>query len=113
MSRWITEQVRPLQTSLTESWREQAACTSADPDLFYDGGASTVKAKKLCVSCPVRQQCLDTALAATERFGIWGGMTPIQRRVYELEHSSHRVPQASLERARQEAAYERQMEEQS
>ena len=63
MSRWITEQVRPLQTSLTESWREQAACTSADPDLFYDGtpvhiGDVEIRAHHTPGHCP-GEVCLE------------------------------------------------------
>lgn len=33
----------------------------------------------VCSSCPVRTTCLDHALTAPERFGVWGGTTAEQR----------------------------------
>lgn len=37
-------------------------------------------AKAVCASCQVREECLDHALAQGERYGIWGGLTDIERR---------------------------------
>jgi hypothetical protein len=34
------------------------------------------KAKALCGSCPVRTACLEWAIQAGERAGIWSGATP-------------------------------------
>src|SRR5207249_7912786 len=36
-------------------------------------------AKRVCAECPVRQQCLEHALALPEQFGIWGGLTELER----------------------------------
>ena len=36
-------------------------------------------AVELCAGCPVRQECLDYALAVDEQFGIWGGVAFDQR----------------------------------
>jgi WhiB family redox-sensing transcriptional regulator len=38
------------------------------------------KAKQICAVCEVRRECLDYALAAREVYGIWGGLTEIERR---------------------------------
>jgi len=38
------------------------------------------EAKKLCEACPMKMQCLEYALEADERYGIWGGLTYLQRR---------------------------------
>ena len=38
-------------------------------------------AKAVCMGCPVRQRCLDYAIAHNERHGVWGGTTPDERRV--------------------------------
>lgn len=63
----------------------QAACTVADPELFFPttyGGtnrSTVMAAKALCDRCPLKDDCLDWALAAREEFGIWGGATPIER----------------------------------
>lgn len=37
-------------------------------------------AKQICMTCPVQPQCLDHALRADERFGLWGGMSERERR---------------------------------
>ena len=39
------------------------------------------QAKAICMTCPVRQECLDYAVDSREDWGIWGGATPNQRRV--------------------------------
>uniref|UniRef100_UPI002AD3730D WhiB family transcriptional regulator n=1 Tax=Frankia sp. Cr1 TaxID=3073931 RepID=UPI002AD3730D len=36
-------------------------------------------AKKICAPCGVRQECLDHALATSELYGVWGGLTPRER----------------------------------
>ena len=42
--------------------------------------ALTREAKKVCVGCDVRAECLEYALAHDERFGIWGGLSERERR---------------------------------
>lgn len=39
-----------------------------------------VEAKAICARCPVRSQCLDRAIATSERYGVWGGLDPAERR---------------------------------
>ena len=59
-----------------------AACTTADPDLFFpeDGDEwSERRAKTLCAGCPVRATCLAGALARGEEYGIFGGLTAEER----------------------------------
>lgn len=36
-------------------------------------------AKSVCYLCPVRRECLEYALAAGERWGVWGGLTTPER----------------------------------
>ncbi|WP_129338204.1 WhiB family transcriptional regulator [Cellulomonas endophytica] len=62
-------------------WQERALCAQTDPEAFFpEKGGSTREAKKVCVSCEVRSECLDYALANDERFGIWGGLSERERR---------------------------------
>ena len=69
-----------LLGGLDMSWQKQASCLGAHPDLFFpERGASSREAKAVCQSCPVRQDCLDFALDAGEKFGIWGGLSERQR----------------------------------
>lgn len=65
-------------------WMIKAACDGADPTLFYEdrlGHATRVdEAKAMCGACPVRVRCLEMALDNNEKFGIWGGLLPLERR---------------------------------
>lgn len=62
-------------------WQERALCAQTDPEAFFpEKGGSTREAKKVCVSCDVRSECLDYALENDERFGIWGGLSERERR---------------------------------
>lgn len=69
-------------------WQRDAACRSSDPNLFFGIDSDTPeppewrrkreeKAKAICAGCEVRLECLA---AADGRFGIWGGLTPRERR---------------------------------
>ena len=63
------------------SWQERALCAQTDPEAFFpEKGGSTREAKKVCVGCEVRSECLEYALANDERFGIWGGLSERERR---------------------------------
>ena len=63
------------------SWQERALCAQTDPEAFFpEKGGSTGEAKKVCLYCDVRGECLEYALAHDERFGIWGGLSERERR---------------------------------
>ena len=63
------------------SWQERSFCAQTDPEAFFpEKGGSTREAKKVCVGCEVRAECLEYALAHDERFGIWGGLSERERR---------------------------------
>lgn len=62
-------------------WQERALCAQTDPEAFFpEKGGSTREAKRVCVSCEVRAECLEYALLNDERFGIWGGLSERERR---------------------------------
>jgi WhiB family redox-sensing transcriptional regulator len=72
------------------AWSEQAICSSVDLDLFFPAkGAPSAPAKKICASCPVRQECLDYADSIESGAaglptsyganGVWGGLSPRER----------------------------------
>lgn len=63
------------------SWRQHAACRGIDPNIFYPvSDDDAEEAKGICAACPVRQACLEYALANRERDGVWGGATERERR---------------------------------
>ena len=62
-------------------WTERALCAQTDPEAFFpEKGGSTREAKKICVGCEVKSECLEYALEHDERFGIWGGLSERERR---------------------------------
>ncbi len=67
--------------SIEEQWQERALCAQTDPEAFFpEKGGSTREAKRICLGCEVRDECLEYALAHDERFGIWGGLSERERR---------------------------------
>ncbi len=78
----ILDGVAFLEVPVTEErpWMVFSVCRDADPDLFFPATADDGDhALALCAICPVRVDCLEYALDARERFGIWGGLTEKQR----------------------------------
>ena len=64
-----------------DEWQERALCAQTDPEAFFpEKGGSTREAKRICLGCEVRDNCLEYALAHDERFGIWGGLSERERR---------------------------------
>jgi WhiB family transcriptional regulator, redox-sensing transcriptional regulator len=62
-------------------WQERALCAQTDPEAFFpEKGGSTREAKRVCLTCDVRAECLEYALEHDERFGIWGGLSERERR---------------------------------
>jgi WhiB family redox-sensing transcriptional regulator len=79
----VAELSAVAETAASWSWRDQAACAGYDTKLFYaESGSRDERAIALsvCQRCPVRNECLEEALTVPERFGIWGGLTELQRR---------------------------------
>jgi WhiB family redox-sensing transcriptional regulator len=71
-----------LPALTSASWMFDAKCRVAQGVNFYPAqGEPTAPALAVCRSCPVREQCLEYALAANETFGIWGGVSADRRAV--------------------------------
>ena len=97
-----THYIRTRATAKTQQpdgWLESANCAGTDPDTFFpeDVQASSVQrrereeaAKRICARCPVIVECLRDALKHERglvpggRFGISGGLNPLERREYEI-----------------------------
>jgi WhiB family redox-sensing transcriptional regulator len=77
----VLEVLDGLADTDTEQWQERALCAQTDPEAFFpEKGGSTREAKRICLGCEVRAECLEYALANDERFGIWGGLSERERR---------------------------------
>lgn len=61
-------------------WLDDGLCQQTDPDAFFpEKGGSARAAKRVCMACPVRTDCLDYALTRSDP-GIWGGKSEDERR---------------------------------
>lgn len=56
-----------------------ALCAQVDPELWFPEVGQNVPevVDKMCLSCPVRRQCLRVGLH--ESHGVWGGYHPSDR----------------------------------
>lgn len=72
-----------------ERWQEFAACAGDAGVNFYPPmrpekkvvrQAREARAKAVCARCHVRRDCLQYAVDNNERYGIWGGLTDVERR---------------------------------
>jgi WhiB family redox-sensing transcriptional regulator len=77
------------------SWRDDAACRDADPDLFFPVGTTGPalrhidEAKRICRACPAQTQCLAWALDHGVTDGVWGGTTADER--HAIRRTSSRL----------------------
>lgn len=71
--------------NLNSDWQHLASCKSTPLDEdFFDNRESYLRtlSRKYCLSCPVRAQCLYVALVNEDPYGLWGSLTPKQRKLY-------------------------------
>lgn len=66
-------------------------CATTDPELFFPERnnnfvKTTLIAKQLCRSCPVRSACAEYAIG-TDVEGIWGGTDEKERRAIQKERN--------------------------
>lgn len=85
-------------------WRSKSICDPNSVDKAYNTAEDLVEdhdipmgvardmaadaeaaAKRVCIGCPVREMCRDSALQEERGepgFGVWGGMDPVERLAY-------------------------------
>ena len=63
-----------------------------DTDPYYE------EARTICQSCPIMEKCKQYALDNKERWGMWGGMTPIERRRVERTERRERLKRSRAEK---------------
>lgn len=82
-----------------QEWQEYAACLSISVELFFPlVEQESDDAKAICGSCMVKEPCLEFAIEAGERFGVWGGLDPQERRsVVSKRRARARAAAAALE----------------
>jgi len=69
---------------MDREWELKAACKTLDPEIFFSSKTLGL-ARQTCEACPVRMECLESALAREDgvarslRIGIVAGITGSQR----------------------------------
>lgn len=80
----MTAGLSQLTAELAADWRNRAACAGFHHALFFpvgDADATRVeRAREICTTCPVTEECLEYALETNQRAGIWGGSTEEERK---------------------------------
>src|SRR6266498_1353715 len=83
------------------SWQARGACRATGVGLFFspDGEREPARqageqvAKAICARCPVVDVCAAYAVAARERYGVWGGLSEAdRRRIWQHSDQADRQP---------------------
>lgn len=71
-----------MHVFMRADWMDDAACASKPTRWWYSNDlGDEARAKMVCATCPVIQDCEAYAMARGEEHGIWGGKTPVERGV--------------------------------
>lgn len=84
-------------------WRKRALCADVDlsgKDIFYtdddkENFYPPQETASLCGRCPVKRECLITAIATDEKYGTWGGLTRKQRLMLQRPRNRKKCPLCS------------------
>jgi len=69
-----------MERSETPVWMSLAACKGKDTQIFFPrGGFGAQSAARICVNCPVVNDCLEYALDNEIYNGVWGGKSERER----------------------------------
>ena len=95
----------PVAVAETYEWQMHGACRGMDSGFFFHpegerGPAKThreQRAKQVCRSCPVLEQCRRHALTVHEPYGVWGGLSEAERDILirDQERTLRLAPEAS------------------
>lgn len=72
----------PFDQFAPPPFADQGLCAQTGPDdttWFPAKGGSTIPAKRLCQGCPIKDACLQYAIANNIRYGVWGGRSERER----------------------------------
>lgn len=61
-------------------WHQRGACKGETESFFSYEDEIVAQARAICENCPVREECLQMALAEPNLYGVWGGTTQAERR---------------------------------
>lgn len=83
------------QYILRREWGELGNCWD-DPSVEFitpQSRKKVIEAKKVCVGCMVREECLGYAVLTNQGAGVWGGRDPDERRriVRKIRRAGYRI----------------------
>ena len=89
---------RGFTTTTSLDWQRSRGC-AADPETHFPRAkdrAATEAAVAICSRCPVRLLCLQWALDTRSRYGVWGGLSELDRQALhdQAENVRLRSPRA-------------------
>lgn len=62
-------------------WMARGNCADESPSLFFPSdGVGVEVARRICATCPVKDDCLEHALVNRIDHGVWGGASERERR---------------------------------
>jgi WhiB family redox-sensing transcriptional regulator len=79
------------------NWRHRAACLDQNPELFFPIGNTEPaliqlqEAKRVCTGCVVRDACLQWAISVDQDYGVWGGLSDIERKALKRRSARARI----------------------
>ncbi|MFZ3475254.1 WhiB family transcriptional regulator [Streptomyces sp. 4.24] len=78
----------PVAPASTDHWADLSACRTADVDgdFFGDDAPAQSRARKVCLTCPVRLTCLTSraTIDGADSWGVVGGLQAAQRRALDV-----------------------------
>lgn len=63
---------------LDTSWKMRAFCRGVDTALFFNPKEAKRIKREFCAHCPVKRECLESALLRDE-YGVWGETNTTER----------------------------------
>jgi hypothetical protein len=80
----------------THDWKLDAECSKlGSPNMFPadEDHEAIDAARATCHACPVMTACLAAAQDRKESYGVWGGLTPAERRTARSQRVMRRMAQ--------------------
>lgn len=94
MTTTLTPETSPLLAGDAPThWEPLAACRDLATAMFFSDDLDDIaEAKRVCLACPVRTECLDAAVQRHEQFGVWGGHLFVSGRIVLSKRRRGRPP---------------------
>ena len=75
-----------------EVWMQDASCRETGGDEFFQDAKNYKDARKICFRCPVMEQCGEFAIRTHINEGMFGGMSPVERKAKRRKSNLSRKP---------------------